>query len=126
MTISQVPEQWNGVPSFIGARRIDGSLELLRSSPKPRSAEALLAACLAEGRRPNQRLSRVGPAVRMGAMGVVIGQISRQACREVCGRSEVAALQEAARQRAEPQFDLVEPRPVLGREVEHVLVFGIG
>ena len=59
-------------------------------------------------------------------MGVVIVQVCGQACDEVLGRCEVAAFQEAARQGAEPQFDLVEPRAMLGREVEHVLVVGIG
>ena len=59
-------------------------------------------------------------------MGVVVVQVRGQACDEFLGRCEVAAFQEATSQGAEPQFDLVEPRAVLGREVEHVLVIGIG
>ena len=116
----------SGLTALVGARRIDGLIELLWLPSEPRSAQALLAACLAEGRGPNQRLPRVGPAVRMGAMGVVIVQIGRQACAEVLGGGEVTALEESARQRTKPQFDLVEPRAMLGREVEHVLVIGIG
>jgi hypothetical protein len=93
---------------------------------KPGAAEVLLTACLAERSGANQRLPGVSPAVGMGTMGVVIVQVRSQACDEFRGRCEVAAFQEAACQGAEPQFDLVEPRAMLGREVEHVRVIGIG
>jgi hypothetical protein len=59
-------------------------------------------------------------------MGVVVVQIRGQARDEFLGRCEVAALQETTSQGAEPKFDLVEPGTVLGREVEHMLVSGIG
>ena len=93
---------------------------------KPRSTESLLTACLAEGRGANQRLPGVGPAVGMSATSIVVVQIRGQACHKFLGRFEVAAFQETPSQGAEPQFDLVEPRTVLGREVEDMLVIGIG
>ena len=40
-------------------------------------------------------------------------------------RSKVAAFEEAAGQRAEPQFYLVEPGAMLGRVMKNVLVFGV-
>ena len=95
--------------AFIGARGIEETIEALRSCCEPRSAEALLPACLAERGRTNQRLAGVGPAVRMGSVSVVIVQIGRQSRDEVGGRVEVAAFEEATSQSAEPQFDLVEP-----------------
>lgn len=110
----------------VGAEGVEESVETLWTRAKPRSAESLLAACLAEGRVANQRLPGVGPAVGMGAASVVIVQIGGQACDEFLGRCEIAAFQEAACQSAEPQLDLVEPRAVFGREVEDMLVIGIG
>ena len=59
-------------------------------------------------------------------MGVVIVEVRGDAPDEFRSRGEVAAFQETTSQGAEPQFDLVEPRAVLGREMEHVLVIGIG
>ena len=55
-------------------------------------------------------------------MGIVVFQVSGQACDEFPSRGEIAALQEATSQGAEPQFDLVQSRTVLGREVKDVLV----
>ena len=62
----------------------------------------------------------------MGATGIVVVQIGGQAYDEFLSRSEVAAFEETTSQGAEPQFDLVEPGSVLGREVEDMLVTGIG
>ena len=58
-------------------------------------------------------------------MGIVIVQIRCQTAYELLGGGEVAAFEETTSQGAEPQFDLVEPRAVLGREVEDVLVICI-
>ncbi len=58
-------------------------------------------------------------------MGVVIVQVGGESRDEFRRRSEVASFQEATSQGAEPKFDLVEPRAVLGREMKNVLVFGI-
>jgi len=55
-------------------------------------------------------------------MGIVVVQVSGQTCDEVLGRGEIAAFQEAPSQGAEPQFDLIEPRAVLGREVQDVFM----
>jgi len=110
----------------VRAEGVEESVEALWTGAKPRSTESLLAACLAEGRGANQRLPGVGPAVRTCATSVVVVQVLGQACDEFLGRCEVAAFQEATSQGAEPQFDLVEPRAVLGCEVEEVLVIGIG
>jgi len=110
----------------VGARCVEEAVETLGISAKPRSTESLLAACLAERCGANQWLPGVGPAIRMSATSVVVVQVRGQTCDEFLGRCEVAAFQEATGQGAEPQFDLVEPRTVLGREVEDMLVIGIG
>jgi hypothetical protein len=57
-------------------------------------------------------------------MGVVVVQVVGQARDKFLDRCEVAAFQEAPTQSAEPQFNLVEPGAVLGREMKDVLVFG--
>lgn len=61
----------------------------------------------------------------MSATLVVIAQVSGQAFREFRRRCEVAPLEETTRQRAEPQFHLVEPRAMFGREMEHVFVVSV-
>ena len=111
--------------AVIGARRIEKTLEALWARSEPRSAEALLAAGLAEGSGTNQRLPGVRPAVGMGAVGIMVVEVSGQTRHEFLSRCKVAPFQEAACQGAEPQFDLVEPRAVFGREVENMLVFGV-
>lgn len=50
-------------------------------------------------------------------MCVVVVQVRSQTGDEFLGRFEVAAFEEATSQGAEPQFDLIEPGAVLGREV---------
>ena len=109
----------------IGAWRIKESFEELGTDAKPCSAESALSACLTERRRSHQWLARVRPSIRMSAALVIIAQISGQAVREFRGGGEVASLEEATSQRAEPQFHLVEPRAMFGREMEYVLVVGI-
>src|SRR5262245_30607176 len=126
MAILQVPEQLRRRAALVRAGWVEELIETLRTGAEPGSAAALLSACLAEGRGENQGLPGLGPAVRMCAMVVVVVQVRGQACDEFLGRGEVTALQEAACQGAEPQFDLVQPRAVLGREVEHMLVIGVG
>jgi len=111
--------------AVIWAWWIKEAVKALWARSKPRPAEALLAACLAEGRGANQRLSCVRPAIGMGAMGIMVVEVSDQTGYEFLGRGEVASFEEAACQGAEPQFDLVEPRAVFGREVKDVLVFGV-
>jgi hypothetical protein len=115
---------FRGAP--VGSGWVEELVETLRAGAKPCSTQSLLTACLAERRSADQGLPGVGPAVGMGAMSVVVVQIRGQARDEFVGRCEIAAFEEAPCQGAEPQFDLVEPRTVLGCEVEHVLVLGIG
>lgn len=110
---------------MVGAKGVEEAVETLGTGAEPGSTESLLAPCLAERRGANQRLSGVSPAIGVSAESVVVVQVRGQACDEFLGRCEVAAFQEAASQGAEPQFDLVEPRAMLGREVEDVLVIGI-
>jgi len=105
---------------------VEESLEALRTGAEPCPTATLLSACLAEGRGANERLSRIGPAVGMGAMGVVVVQVGSQAGDKLLGRGKVATFQEASRQGTEPQFNLVEPGTVLGCEMKDVLVIGIG
>jgi hypothetical protein len=111
--------------TLVRAKGVEEAVETLGTGAEPGSTESLLTACLAEGRGSNQWLSGVGPAIGMSAVSVVVVQVHGQACDEFLGRCEVAAFQEAASQGAEPQLDLVEPRAVLGREVEDVLVIRI-
>lgn len=59
-------------------------------------------------------------------MSIVVVQVCGHACDEFLGRCEVAAFQEASSEGTEPQLDLVEPRTVLGRKVEDMLVIGVG
>jgi hypothetical protein len=61
----------------------------------------------------------------MGSMGVVVVHVGRQAGDEILGRSEVASFEPATSQGTEPQFDLVEPRTVFGREMKDVLVIRV-
>ena len=49
-----------------------------------------------------------------------------QARDEFLGRCEVASFEPAASERAEPEFDLIEPRAVFGREMKDVLVVRVG
>src|SRR5665213_951954 len=109
MAISEVREQFVNQAATIGAGRVEAALEWLWTGAKPGPSEALLASGLAEGRCPDQGLSGVGPAIRMG---VVVVQVGLQPGDEVRGRSEVASFEPATRQSAEPEFDLVEPRTV--------------
>jgi len=58
-------------------------------------------------------------------MSIVIVQVGCQALNEFRRRSEIATFQKTTRQRAEPQFDLIEPGAMFGGEVKNVFVFGI-
>ena len=58
-------------------------------------------------------------------MGVVFVHISLQPGDEVFGGGEVATLEPASSQGTEPEFDLVEPRTMFGREMKDVVVIRI-
>ena len=88
--------------AVVGAWWVEEAVETLWTRAKPRSTEFFLSACLAERRGTNQGLAGVGPAIGMSAMGVVVGQVSGQACDEFLGRCKVAAFEEATGQGTEP------------------------
>src|SRR3954469_19717249 len=125
MTVSEV-RRHSAVRPLIPSWGIHETLPARRSSSGASSAALLLLASLSERRSPHQRLARVGPAVGMSITRVVVFHIGAQPLLELRRRSEVATFQETPRQDAEPQFHLVEPRTVLGREVKHVLVRRVG
>ena len=55
-------------------------------------------------------------------MGVVDVKIIDKTGGKVCRRAEVPTFQKATRQDAKPQLDLIEPRPMFGRKMEHMLM----
>ena len=55
-------------------------------------------------------------------MGVRDSKIIEQTGGKVCRRTAVATFQKATRQDAQPQRDLMEPRPMLGRQMAHRLL----
>ena len=52
---------------------------------------------------------------------VVVEEVAEQVL-EHFGRAKVASLEKAASQNAEPEFHLVQPRAMLGREMKDVFV----
>lgn len=73
-----------------------------------------------------QGLSGIGPSVRMGEACVVIDQVVEDPSRQVGLGAKVAATDYSALQDAKPDFNLVQPATMLGREMDHVFVFRIG
>ena len=59
-------------------------------------------------------------------MRIVIVQVARQPHDEFFGRCEVASFEPTTSERAEPEFDLVEPRAVLRSKMKDMLVVWIG
>src|SRR3954471_9425047 len=77
-----------------------------------------------------ERLAFPGPAERLGQGLVEIGDEAGDTVAEILGRGERAAAQDLAGEDGEPEFDLVEPggmlgRDMLGREVKADAVIGI-
>lgn len=64
--------------------------------------------------------------VRVRVASVVVVDESPDPFLEVFRGMEISACEKASRQDAEPKLDLVEPRAMLGSEVEDMLVVGIG
>jgi hypothetical protein len=58
----------------------------------------------------------------MGVMGVIDVKIIEQPGGKVFRRTEVTTFQKATCQDAKPQLDLIEPRPMFGRKMEHMLM----
>jgi hypothetical protein len=97
-------------------------LEQRGSGSKPGPSLSALLTGLAEWRRPYQRLSCIRPPVRMRVLTVVPLQPLFDPFFKLDRAAEVSAFEEFTHQNAEEQFHLVQPRPVLGRKVKHVLV----
>src|SRR6266699_6627218 len=85
---------------------------------QPRPPLPLLAPGLTEGGGAHSRLPRIRPPIRMGVRGVVDVKIIDQTGGKVFRRAEVATFQKATRQDAQPQLDLLEPRPMFRRKME--------
>src|SRR5436305_1032104 len=66
------------------------------------------------------RLPRVRPRIRMGAMRIVVAEVSPNLLRQVFLRGEVPTPQHPPAQHAEPDLNLVQPAAMLGREVNHM------
>lgn len=55
-------------------------------------------------------------------MGVVHIQVIKQLRLKVVDRTKVPALEKTASQHPKPSFDLIEPRPMFGREMQYMLM----
>ena len=82
----------------------------------------LLTTRLTERRGAHQGLPCIRPTIRMGGMGVIDLKIVTQTGFKVLGRTEIASFQKATGQDTKPQLNLVEPGPMFGRKVEHMLM----
>src|SRR5262249_56084264 len=65
-------------------------------------------------------LPRIGPLIRVRAMGVIVRDIVQDLPRQVFHRREVPAPQHAPAQHPEPDLDLVQPTAMLGREMHYM------
>ena len=69
----------------------------------------LLMSRLAARRRLHQGLTRIGPTIRMGVVGVVDCKIVIQTGGKILGRTEIASFEKSTGQDAKPQLHLVKP-----------------
>ena len=81
---------------------IENAFKALGAGAKPRTAVLLLASGMTEGSGAHQGLPRIRPAIRMGMVRVVHLQVVVQPGGKVLDGTEIAPLQEAACQHAEP------------------------
>src|SRR5712692_7147019 len=100
---------------------IEGSFKSLGPRTEPGAAVLLLTAGLTEGRGSDQRLPGRGPPIGMRIMGVVHVQVIKQLRLKGVDRTKVPALEKTASQHPKPQCYLIEPRPVFGRKMHHML-----
>ena len=70
----------------------------------------------------DQRLARVRPRIGVGLVRIVVVDVGQDLPRQVCLGQEVATPDHPPRHHAEPYLHLVQPTPVLGREVDDVPV----
>jgi hypothetical protein len=65
----------------------------------------------------HQRLALHRPAERLGHRGIEVGDEALDPLLQMLLRGEIAAAEKLADQDRKPDFDLVDPRGVLGREM---------
>src|SRR5882724_3109274 len=106
---------------MVRPRRIEQPLKALRTRVKPGPSMMLLASCAAERCVTHERLTCVGPAVRMSVTGIVVLQTALK----VLGAAKAATGQKAAVQDPKKQLGLVEPRAVFRRKMKDMSVAGI-
>ena len=89
--------------------------------------EAASAVGWAERRRLvlDEGLARVGPIKRVGQRQVVVAQKGPQLFFQIGDRGEVAAADDLAHDGAEHDFNLIQPRAVLGQEHEADAMGGV-
>src|SRR6516164_8328601 len=124
MTVSQVCRQWR-LLADVGAWWMQQPLKQVRPSTEPGTPTPPLSLRLAEWGGTHQGFPRVGPAIRVSLVLVVLGKPPLQPCRERRHAGKVTTPQQLPRQHAEEQLHLVQPRPVDGGEVEDVPVAGV-
>lgn len=88
-------------------------------TPEPSTTVASLRARLAERCPAHQRLARVRPSIRLRLAFIVVRQPPTQTVGEIRRRMKVATPQHLPTQHAEEQLDLIQPRAVDRREMEH-------
>src|SRR5690348_11330671 len=121
MTVLEVCRQSSSL-TLVGPRRVQHTLPTRPPTAYPGSPLLLLTTALGKRRPTHQRLTRVRPTIGMGMTSVVRLQKYTQPLLEIRHARKIAPPQEATRQHTEPQLHLIQPRAMLGREVEHVLV----
>src|SRR6267142_1286402 len=121
MTVSEV-RRHSVLRTLVRSWWIEQALPTGQATADAHSPALLLLTGLSEWRCPYQRLTRIRPAVRMRVLPIVRFQEGSQPLLELPRRGEVAPFQKTPRQDAEPQFHLVEPGAMLGREVKDVFV----
>ena len=92
---------------------------------KPCPSLPLLTPGLTERGGSHEGLSRIRPAIRVGVMRVVDSKIIDQTDGKVCGRGEVPPFEKATRQDTQPEFDLIQPRSMGRRKMEHMRMSGV-
>src|SRR6266699_3415550 len=118
MSISYVHHQLS-CGSLIRSRGVQGTFKTVGPRATPGSSLPLLAPGLTEGGGADHWVPRVGPAIGMGGMGVVDVKIIHQTGFKVLRRAAVPPLQKTTCHDAQPQLDLMEPRPMFRRQMEH-------
>ena len=108
--VSHSPVKRRG--GFVGAplRRVQVAVEALRPLPNHARPAATADASRRRRRPPHQWLTRVGPAVWVGLLTVVVLQ-ERPQPRSNCSAPAKSPPFRNRRAFAEPQFHLVQPRP---------------